>query len=1161
MNLGKKSYLTSYIFVLVIALLSIAQSSMATEVTGNVILIKSDEGNWGGTSAGSTHQNKPHYQIMKLLNVTEEYLTTSIEARLQVYMGLLDYSATRNGFTEEMEIVINNNVMTIPLKDFFHGMRRGQMPKYQWCDFVIPIKFLKAGTNKIIIRKAPSDTNDDYIYIGIDNTVSNGNSACSMDSGYNWNYEKLNALGSKGEYMVRLVLFKKQIEFEAIINFEDGLFMDDPGNLIRSAKKDNRIINIELNSSKIATFSNVSVSSDQNISDFNISWYDEKGNEIHKGIQASVKRKLPEKVVITPKKAFANQADLHKIIISYQISQIPVLESEKKVNISPIINQPQGTIQAVEPSVSQKDNEVLLKNGYYSVRLSHVPYLQIKEYKSAYVNWENILHEPDATELFWIKINDRKISSRDFEVTNVANLPLPDCGVSIELYLKEFSLQGILKIKVDDSNEMKMSLVFNNTGTGDLRFKTVFPHVGGIIISENEKDDYYLFPAYGGVISNKAAFLNSGYGKTTAWWQMVDLFSPQKGTGIYVRINDPNGIYKSIELAKGKTPIVTFTDVDYRAPDPDISWANQRMLESLPGTAMAFGYQSYRVKPGESFAYPEAIIGVHPGDWHKAMEKYASWAHEVWDWRPYPSTITDAYVMKFGPGNNDEPLIVNGKWRDPKTTLTEQADILELQYWWRWSEVGPWGVPLDDDLKIAREQLGDTFVDRVSYTFVPDPITKRMSYKNNRGDYEYNEAWGGAEALKDFVDELQQDGAVVTLYTDPLLVCGATKFGKAYGYELGVMNPFWDKKNMEGPFYTPLNPEGYVTMYGSWNMCLDNPFYQDFFAETMKRVVRDLGVGIRLDEMGISRSTCYSDKHEHVFAKEPGDEVLFQAEGELFRKVRQAMDEVDPTLILMTEAPGNDFLARYLDGSLVYDTRKYSLLKDFNPVALNLFRFYFPECKVVDYFPAGVDDKFFEQAFWQAKAISEPTTRPSFPDHYYEILKENADAYGSRDITPLVPTLVDYVYANKYATDYKTIIHFYNDSEKTINQALMTVEAESGYHYFDLINLKEVPISKEGNALVIKGTLLPDKAGCIAKLPSLLALCKKGNEQFVEVDSKIIEQREQLTVKVYNKDRNVVYQKTICSSGENMIALPSGEKFSYIKLFQGSHLLDVIGVD
>ncbi len=1030
--------------------------------SSNPIVLKSDNGNFDGYSANSTtHQVEPKYQIMKIFDISQEDLDGVVEAKVRLYMGLIDFSLARNGFLEDMQLVVNGNIVTVPLDQFNHGKRRGQFPVYEWCDITIPYKYLKAGENKVIVKKAKGTTEDDYVYVAIDNSISYGKSACSMDDGKTWIYEKLNAVNAKGEYMIRLVLYKD------------------------------------------------------------------------KSSQQGTK----------------------------QVGLLQIAEN-KKVNLAPKVNQPIGKVEVIQPRVSAANNECIISNGYYSLKLSYASNLVLTEIKSAYTNWENMLSNSDATELFWIKVDNRRISSCEFRVDNMQILTQQEQGTSFDLVYDELSLCGTITLKVDSTNEIRMGLTLRNNGADELEIKTVFPHLGGIIISDLEVDDYYMFPMYGGIISNKASYIHSAYGQTTALWQMVDVYSPPKGSGLYIRIDDTTGIYKAIQLAKGESPDVILANADYRSSNSNISWVDQRMVESSTGTAIAFGYQTYKIKTGENFAYPETVLGVHPGDWQVAMKRYSAWAHETWEWRPYPSSLTDVFHMKFGPGLPEDPLIVNGQWRDIKRSVGKEKDLLELQHWWKWSELGPWSVPLDNDLKTAREMLGDLVVDQGLYQYQKDPITGKMCFINNRGEWGYNEAWGGKEALRNYIDGLKQEGVMVTLYTDPFLVLDPTSFGQEYGAELGVMNPIWYKNQLTKPTYIPLQPEGYYTG-SSWQMCVDNQFYQDYFAEKIKNVCRDLGTGIRLDEVGFSRPACYSDKHDHIFAREPGDEATFKAQAELVRKVREAMDEVDPTLVLMAEAPGNDLVMSNMEGTLFYDTRWALTLERINPVVFNIARFYFPECKAIDYIQSGADNKYYEQAFWQAKALAEPTSvyRATYSSAYYNILKENGDAYGGKDLRVFVPTQVEYIYANTFATDNKTLIHFYNDSGKEFKGIVIDVPYEKGYHYFDLINLKEVATCEEENVLLIKTHLFPEKAGCIAKLPCLLTLDKKGNDYFVKIKSDVIGYDESLELKVYDKDHNVIYQSTSCNTENKIPSTIFEAKPSHIKLYQKGYLLDVIALE
>jgi len=64
----------------------------------------------------------------------------------------------------------------------YHEVAPQQM---DWYDFELPKAEFVKGVNEIILRKAPSEKNDDYIYLGIDESEVRGNSSVTFD-GQTW---------------------------------------------------------------------------------------------------------------------------------------------------------------------------------------------------------------------------------------------------------------------------------------------------------------------------------------------------------------------------------------------------------------------------------------------------------------------------------------------------------------------------------------------------------------------------------------------------------------------------------------------------------------------------------------------------------------------------------------------------------------------------------------------------------------------------------------------------------------------------------------------------------------------------------------------------------------------------------------------------------------
>ncbi|MHB8901179.1 MAG: hypothetical protein ACYC6Y_20715 [Thermoguttaceae bacterium] len=99
------------------------------------------------------------------------------------------------------------------------------------------------------------------------------------------------------------------------------------------------------------------------------------------------------------------------------------------------------------------------------------------------------------------------------------------------------------------------------------------------------------------------------------------------------------------------------------------------------------------------------------------------------------------------------------------------------------------------------EELADDV--RVSAYFVEDPVTGKTMWNNQPGDYDgYNERFGGLPAFRAAIERYTQQGALVTLYTDPIRCDDASKLGRAHGKDWSVIQA--DGKP--------------VTSYEVWNM-------------------------------------------------------------------------------------------------------------------------------------------------------------------------------------------------------------------------------------------------------------------------------------------------------------------------------------------------------
>ena len=103
------------------------------------------------------------------------------EIRLSLYFMVHDYSwhdlPAVNVLREAYEIIVNGHPHRFSTDNGAPVYWDRQPPAMAWYDFPISRDELHRGPNEILIHKAPGPKSDDYLYLGIDNTVTGGSSA------------------------------------------------------------------------------------------------------------------------------------------------------------------------------------------------------------------------------------------------------------------------------------------------------------------------------------------------------------------------------------------------------------------------------------------------------------------------------------------------------------------------------------------------------------------------------------------------------------------------------------------------------------------------------------------------------------------------------------------------------------------------------------------------------------------------------------------------------------------------------------------------------------------------------------------------------------------------------------------------------------------------
>lgn len=805
---------------------------------------------------------------------------------------------------------------------------------------------------------------------------------------------------------------------------------------------------------------------------------------------------------------------------------------ELPVDMAPSVAESAGKPVLREPRCEVGKDSVALSNATLRCVFSTADgRLTLRSLYNEFTTGEMLL-QPGLPAIFVVEANgNRFLGSRDFDLKSISP---KDNGFEAILGNPELGMHVILHASIDTEG-LRLSSRFENGGANAIDFKVAFPCINGLKLSDKSEDDYYYFPWGGGVFSSRPTNMRLGYGDSQALWQIMDVFSPTKGGGVYLRGDDDKGFHKTMSLRKFTPGQPEQVADQYMRSTTRVEYLwNTSALEQWEGTSLAIEYFRRTRQPGQSYAPPPAVLAAHAGNWKTAMSVYSEWAHKVWSWRPYPSKLKKVFNLGIG-GWPDAPLFVDGKYRDD--FLKARMDAVELCCWWDWSALGPGGVPFD---KLSPEKVKE-----YGPYIVKDPVSGEKLFMGSPTDYVgYNDRFGGLDSFRKAIASNRRKDNPITLYTNPFRL---DEFNNETGRNFGRKWNFMDlsgKQSIDGDAVKP---------------CYYLPEVQDWLVSTVKRVLKETDAdGIRLDEVGYQHGACFASEHKHIAYEEVGLSEWNKAMGETVRRVREAMNEVNPSSVLMTEHPGYDYLFAALDGCLSYDLSimdTWGTQESVRVLEVNLQRFYFPECKVFEINLQGRDAEH-KRKFWNGVS----SFLYFLPTPFYNIYKDNEDAYASRDCEALIPTLAKRVYANRFTARGKTLFHLYNATGKDYNGPVLKILKPTGHHVFDMLNCKA--LAADGNTPIVELSLKNDDVACVAILPALLEVKREGD--LLQVTAKVKLDAQKLAV--CGPDGGPVLFQDL-KDGENQINLSPGVRAGVpapvvIKLFDSNGLLlDIVGID
>jgi formylglycine-generating enzyme required for sulfatase activity len=240
------------------------------------------------------------------------------------------------------------------------------------------------------------------------------------------------------------------------------------------------------------------------------------------------------------------------------------------------------------------------------------------------------------------------------------------------------------------------------------------------------------------------------------------------------------------------------------------------------------------------------------------------------------------------------------------------------------------------------------------------------------------------------------------------------------------------------------------------------------------------------------------------------DGVVLDTKGESSRELQSAADRVRPGIIMYSEG-----MAVPKDMPGIVSGRVHDALV--LPPPLNLNKFIKPDFAIFRVLQLA-DDRLHRElacAFFNGYGVEINTMRSGRPEWIKEeyaymgrttrILRENNSVFHNDRWLPLIPTLTDSIYVNRWQAGDKTVYTIYSLKPGGWNAALFNApEAAKGYHFIDLWNHREVKTLQNKGFSSVPAEIEPfDKTflnsrregnvGCIALVPRLISARDMGD--------------------------------------------------------------------
>jgi len=480
-----------------------------------------------------------------------------------------------------------------------------------------------------------------------------------------------------------------------------------------------------------------------------------------------------------------------------------------------------------------------------------------------------------------------------------------------------------------------------------------------------------------------------------------------------MRIEDLSGELKTFEVVK-KQKGKAMLDVD-ESYWPEVC---ADVFDFEEGVGMAVHYQELELQTGESFCLPPATIGVHPYRWERCWENYRRWVNTWYEVkRARPGWWRAVFVHK---------ALHQQHFRRGDDYIAPE-NKQEYEWDWHFFSGGDY-VPVEELVKPY------------------DDMYNWDHWMASRGDYDVRTDWGGPEAFARYLQEIQGAHVRNALYMEVISVERGSNVGRACGERWAVLR---DRVRLtSGP------------PHREYAFCPGVPGWHRHIAHEVVKVLRETRCdAIYLDSVGLNYWLCEDASHHHSYRRGYHRNAL-----QLLEEVNEAIDRVAPDTVLYLEFWSTDVATQYMSGCFSpVVTAGLGLEGKGKPVAptgTNLFRFYFPNFKIIEIMPENRTG--IELAFFNGNAIhgylNTEATLPTI-ERLAPIWRANLDCFTSDDVEALLETGVCGVYMNRFGASGKQLYTVWNALNEELSEVALPVVVPEGWHAIDLLNEKELKVN------------------------------------------------------------------------------------------------------